>query len=176
MYERRAEWAADIAESHSTYRTLIYFRSRIPRQAWPLAFLAVLDAAALQLALCPDSAPAAARPMLRIGFTSMRSLALTLGVRVNDDPRPDDPLALTREEFDAAVRRLADAGWSFERDLDQAWRHFRGWRVNCETAACSIAAHLDLPPALWSGTRTYLGAPAAGDLPERTVNQEPGPG
>jgi hypothetical protein len=173
LYERWAEWAADISESHSTYRTLIYFRSRNPRQAWPLALLAVLDAAALHLALCPDSAPAEARPLLRIGFTAMRTLAGTLGVQVDDDPDPADPLTLTREDFDAAVRRMAEAGWAFERSPDEAWPHFRGWRVNYETAAYIIAAHLDLPPAVWSGPRARLGVAA---IPQRPVDREPGSG
>jgi hypothetical protein len=172
LYERWAEWAADISESHATYRTLIYFRSRNPRQAWPLALLAVLDAAALHLALCPDSAPAEARPLLRIGYSAMRSVAVTLGVPVNEDPHPDDPLVLTRAEFDVAVRRMAEAGWTFGRDPDAAWPHFRGWRVNYETAAHNIAAHLDVPPAPWSGPRTRLGAVAP--LPERPAHHEPG--
>jgi hypothetical protein len=171
LYERWAEWAADVSESHSTYRTLIYFRSRNPLQAWPLALLAVLDAAALHLALCPDSAPSEARPLLRIGFTAMRTIAATLGVPVSDDPRPSDPLALTRPEFDAAVARLAEAGWTFERQPDEAWPHFRGWRVNYEAAAYNIAAHLDLPPAPWSGTRSRLGA--AVTMPLRPVDREP---
>jgi hypothetical protein len=171
LYERWAEWAADIAESHATYRTLIYFRSRNPRQAWPLALLAVLDAAALHLALCPDSAPVEARPLLRIGFTAMRAVARTLGMRVDDDPDPADPLTLTREDYDAAVRRLAEAGWAFERSPDEGWPHFRGWRVNYETAAYGIAAHLDLPPAVWSGSRARLGAVVA--MPQRPVNREP---
>jgi hypothetical protein len=172
VYERWTEWAADVSESHTTYRMLIYFRSRNPRQAWPLALLAVLDAAALHLALCPDSAPAEARPLLRIGFTAMRSVAGTLGVQVNDDPHPGDSLELTRADFDAAVHRLAEVGWTFERSPDQAWPHFRGWRVNYETAAYNIAAHLDLPPAAWSGSRARLGAAAA--MPQRPVNREPG--
>ncbi len=172
LYERWAEWAADVAESHTTYRTLIYFRSRGPRQAWPLALLAVLDAAALHLALCPDSAPGEARPLLRVGFTAMRAVAETLGVRVNEDPHPADPLVLTREEFDMAVRHLAEAGWTLERPPDEAWPHFRGWRVNYETAAYNIAAHLDLPPAVWSGSRARLGAVAA--MPQRPANREPG--
>lgn len=171
VYDRWAEWAADISESHTTYRTLIYFRSRNPQQAWPLALLAVLDAAAMHLALCPDSAPAEARPLLRIGFTAMRDVAMTLGVEVNDDPHPTDPLELTREDFDEAVRRLLDAGWTFERSPDQAWPHFRGWRVNYESAAINIAAHLDLPPAVWSGTRARLGVSAA--MPQRPVHREP---
>jgi hypothetical protein len=171
LYERWAEWAADVSESHTTYRSLIYFRSRDPRNAWPLALLAVLDAAALQLALSPDTAPPEARPMLRIGFTAMRAVAETLGVPVNPDPRPDDPLALTRADFDAAVTHLTEAGWTFSREGDEAWAHFRGWRVNYELAAHNIAAHLNLPPAPWSGLRTRLGGTVP--LPERPPHREP---
>lgn len=173
LYERWTEWSADVAESHTTYRTLIYFRSRNPRQPWPLALLAMLDAAALHLALCPESAPVEARPLLRVGFTCMREVATVLGVHVNADPRPDDPVALPREDFDEAVRRLAMAGWRFERTADEAWPHFRGWRVNYETAARNIAAHLDLVPAAWSGVRARLGAAEA--RPDRPVDHEPGP-
>jgi hypothetical protein len=172
LYERWAEWAADISESHATYRTLIYFRSRNPHQAWPLALLAVLDAAALHIALCPESAPAEVRPLLRIGYSAMRTIAATLRVPVNEDPHPSDPLALSRADFDDAVRRLLEAGWTFERSPDAAWPHFRGWRVNYETAAHNIAAHLDLPPAPWSGSRAYLGAATA--MPQRPENREPG--
>jgi hypothetical protein len=172
LYERWAEWAADITESHASYRTLIYFRSRNPEQGWPLALLAVLDAAALHLALCPDDAPAEARPLLRIGFTAMRTIAATLRVPLNDDPHPGDPVHLTRAEFDTAVRHLAEAGWELERTPDEAWPHFRGWRVNYETAAYNVVAHLDLPPAPWSGPRARLGAVAP--PPRRPPNREPG--
>lgn len=104
----------------------------------------------------------------------MGEIARTLGVEVNDDPHPEDPLELTRDDFDAAVRHLAEAGWTFERPADEAWPHFRGWRVNYETAARNVAAHLDLPPALWSGPSARLGASAA--MPRRPVNREPGSG
>jgi hypothetical protein len=173
LYERWTEWAADISESHTTYRTLIYFRSRYPRQAWPLALLAVLDAAALHLSLNPEAAPAETRPLLRVGYVTMRSIAATLGVEVSDDPRPDDPLVLTRADFDEAVEHLTDAGWTFERTPDEAWMHFRGWRVNYETAAHGIAAHLDLPPALWSGPRVRRGLGSVTARPQRPPHREP---
>src|SRR5580698_11251451 len=83
LYERWTEWAADISESHTTYRTLIYFRSRYGENPWPLALLTVLDAAALQLSLCPGSAPSEARPLLRVGYITMRSLARSLGLPFN---------------------------------------------------------------------------------------------
>jgi hypothetical protein len=171
LYERWTEWAADIAESHTTYRPLIYFRSRYPQQPWPLALLAVLDAAALHLSLNPSSVPAEARPLMRVGYIAMRSIARSVGIEVEDDPRPDDPLVLTKDDFDEAVRHIAETGWTFERKPDEAWPHFRGWRVNYEAAAHGIAAHLDLPSAPWSGQRTRLGqAPAR---PQRPPHREP---
>lgn len=148
----------------ATYRTLIYFRSRNPRQPWLLALPAMLDAAALHLAaLCPQSAPGGARP-LHLPAGDRRGA----GGRISDDPRPDDPLALAREEFDTAVEHLAG---NVERTPDEAWPHFCGWRVNYETAAANIAAHLDLVPAPWPGARARLGAAEA--RPDRPVDREP---
>ena len=54
MYERWTDWAADVSESHAAYKSLIYFRSPKPTRSWVIAFLAMLDAAALHLSLCPD--------------------------------------------------------------------------------------------------------------------------
>ena len=106
LYERWTEWAADISESHANYRALIYFRSPDPAGSWLLSLLAVLDAAALQLALCPESAPSQARPLLRVGYIAMRKLAKSLRLPAPDDPHPDDPIAITR----GRVRRRRRAG------------------------------------------------------------------
>jgi hypothetical protein len=172
VYDRWTEWAADISESHTNYRTLVYFRSPDPQTSWLLGLLAVLDAAALHLSLNPGTAPSEARPLLRVGYITMRKLARSLQIPVNDDPHPDDPIALTREEFDAAVDRMRRAGWVFERDPDEAWPHFHGWRVNYEAAAYALARFLDLPPAVWSGTRPRHRPPP--QLPVRPPHREPG--
>ena len=118
-----------------------------------VALLAVMDAAALHLSLSPITAPASARPLLRMGYVALREMAGTLGIAVDPDPDPADPIQLTRAEFDGAVERLVSVGWKLERDQDQAWKHFHGWRVNYEAAAYGLALHLDAPPALWSGPR-----------------------
>jgi hypothetical protein len=172
VYERWTEWAADISESHTNYRTLIYFRSPDPRASWLLSLLAVLDAAALHLAFNPSSAPPEARPLLRVGYLTMRRLARGVGVAVNEDPHPDDPLVLTRQEFDDAVEHMREAGWQFERDAGDAWPHFHGWRVNYEAAAYALARFLDLPPAIWSGDRPQHRPPP--QLPTRPPHREPG--
>src|SRR5215467_8108534 len=172
VYERWTEWAADIAESHTNYRTLVFFRSPDPQTSWLLSLLAVLDAAALHLAFNPSSAPPEARPLLRVGYLTMRKLARGLGITVNEDPHPDDPLVLTRKEFDAAVEHMREAGWQFERSADDAWPHFHGWRVNYEAAAYAMAGFLDLPPAVWSGERPQHRAPP--QLRVRPPHREPG--
>jgi hypothetical protein len=172
LYARWTELAADISESHINYRTLVYFRSLDPATSWLLSLLAVLDAAALHLALNPLTAPQQARPLLRVGYLTMRNLAVNLSLPVPEDPDPDDPIELTRTEFDEAVRWLHDAGWQTERSPDDAWPHFHGWRVNYETAAYQIALHLDLPPALWSGPRR-AGRPSAAP-PRRPKDRRPG--
>ncbi len=172
VYERWTEWAADIAESHTNYRTLVYFRSPDPNTSWLLGLLAVLDAAALHLALNPGTAPAEARPLLRVGYITMRKLARSLGMAVTEDPHPEDPIVLTREEFDEAMDRMRRAGWVFEREPDEAWPHFHGWRVNYESAAYALARFLDVPPAVWSGSRPRHRPPP--QLPVRPPHREPG--
>jgi hypothetical protein len=171
LYERWTEWAADLSESHSSYRTLIYFRSPEPKRSWLLALLSVLDAAALHLAICPQSAPTQARAVLRMGYLTLRKLASVSGIKVENDPAPDAPLQLTREQFDSAVAQVVSSGWLPERDLDEAWIHFRGWRVNYEAAAYGLAFHLDVVPALWSGPRRNSEAVLP---PDRPIDRRPG--
>ena len=151
-----AQWenfAADVAESHTSYPVLVYFRSPRPLRSWLIGLLAVLDSAALFLALAPGRAPSEARLCLRMGYLSLREIAHALGVHVDNDPKPDDPLALTREEFEEAVDYIRSSGFAAERDAAAAWPHFRGWRVNYEQAALALADRIEAPPALWSGIR-----------------------
>jgi hypothetical protein len=172
LYERWTEWAADITESHTAYRNLVYFRSPDPTSSWLTSLLAVLDAAALHLSLCPGSAPPEARMLLRVGFTTIRKLAGQFSLPVPEDPEPDGPLELTRADFDEAVTWLQAADWIIEREPDDAWPHFRGWRVNYEAPAYALALFLDLPPALWSGPRRDARRPA--QPPRRPPHRSPG--
>ena len=159
MYERWMEWAADLSESHSAYQVLLYFRSTTARRSWVISLLSILDAAAMHLALCPVTAPAEARNMMRVGYLAFRQLSAVIGHPVTDDPSPDRDLSLTRDEFIAAAERVRASGMEFEREPEAAWVHFKGWRVNYEEAAYALAANLDVVPALWSGPRSRPGPP-----------------
>lgn len=149
------QWAADVAESHTSYPWLMGFRSPRKLDCWVVSLLAVLDAAALYLAVCPQSAPAEARQFLRMGYVALRTMARAGGHAVNDDPLPTDPLRLTFEQFALGVEHLREAGFPLERDAEDAWADFRGWRVNYEDAAYFMANLAEAVPAPWSGPRRY---------------------
>jgi hypothetical protein len=156
FYDRWEQWAAEVSESHTTYPVLLVFRSPDPWSSWIVALLSVLDAAAMHLALNPTTAPSQARLSLRMGYTALQRISDALGWEFDRDPMPDSPLQLTKEEFAAAVALLHDVGFTTERDADEAWPHFRGWRVNYESLAYRWADRVLAPPAPWSGPRTGL--------------------
>src|SRR6266567_909191 len=107
LYARWERWAADIAESHTTYLPLVRFRSPKPLSSWVTALLAVLDSAALFLALSPKSAPVVpARLCLRGGFLCLNRIAQAMGIEVPDEPDPRAGISLTYEEFLEAIARM----------------------------------------------------------------------
>jgi hypothetical protein len=166
LYIQWERWAADVAESHTTYLPLVRFRSPRPKSSWVLALLAVMDSAALYLSLAPDSAPdVEARLCLRGGFDCLTRVARALGCDVPDRADPAAGISLSYEEFLDAVQRIRDVGFDIQRDPADAWPHFVGWRVNYEQAAYAIAYAIDAPPALWSGPRRYPVPPIAPDRP-----------
>jgi hypothetical protein len=159
LYIDWERWSADVAESHSNYPSLLRFRSPDPYSSWIVSELAMLDSAALYLAVAPSRAPVTARLCLQMGFTCLRRLGRTLHMSISDDPRPDDPIELTREEFEQGWQRLVAVGFPLERSFDEAWAHFRAWRVNYESIAYRLAWAIDTAPALWSGPRRHGGTP-----------------
>jgi hypothetical protein len=154
LYARWERWAADVAESHATYLPLVRFRSPRPLASWVTALLAVLDSAALFLALSPKSAPVVpARLCLRGGFLCFNRIARAMAIEVPDEPDPPAGISLSYQEFLDAVARMREVDFPIERDPEQAWADFVGWRVNYERAAYAVAAAVEAVPAQWSGPR-----------------------
>jgi hypothetical protein len=161
MFVAWQKWAAEVAESHTTYLTLVRLRSPRPLSHWLTALLSVMDAAALHLALTPSSQPKdTARLCLRMGFVAMNQIGRAMRVPVNDDPNPDaDQISISYADFERAVAMLQELNYPLERTAEQAWPHFRGWRLNYDTTALALAKALDAPPALWSGPRRFPSKP-----------------
>jgi hypothetical protein len=154
LYARWERWAADIAESHSTYLPLVRFRSPKPLSSWVTALLAVLDSAALFLALSPKTAPVVpARLCLRGGFQCFNQIAQAMEIELPAEPNPEAGISLSYDEFLGAIARMREVDFPVEREPEDAWPDFVGWRVNYEQAAYAVAAAVDAVPALWSGPR-----------------------
>jgi hypothetical protein len=105
-----------------------------------------------------------------MGFTALRQMGRAVGIDVDHDPDPDTQTQLTFEEFETAVQRLNDVGFEVERTAEEAWPHFRGWRVNYEGVALALARATNAPPALWSGPRRWPSTPIP---PSRPQNRRP---
>jgi hypothetical protein len=163
MYELWERWAADIAESHTTYLPLVRFRSPRPLSSWVTALLAVLDSAALMLALAPNEVAnleVPARLCLRSGFLCFRDVGRAMGFTIPEEPDPSAGIAVTYEEFLDAIARMQRVGLKIERKPEEAWPEFVGWRVNYEQAAYAIAKEVEAVPAFWSGPRRHKNCPA----------------
>ena len=160
LYGDWERWASDVAESHTTYLPLVWFRSPRPLSSWVTSLLAVMDSAAMYLALSPQAAPTvAARLCLRSGFTCFQEIATAMGFDIPRDPDVTWGTSISYEQFLDAVARLEQVGFPIERKAAEAWPDFVGWRVNYETAAYALAYSLDVVPALWSGPRRHKDIP-----------------
>jgi len=168
LYAQWERWAADVAESHTTYLPLVRFRSPQPLSSWVTSLLSVLDSAALFLALSPKAAPVIpARLCLRSGFQCFNRIAQAMGIDIPAEPDPETGTALTYGEFLEAVDRMREVDFPIERTPAEAWPDFVGWRVNYEQAAYAVASAVYAVPALWSGPRRHPTEPVAPIRPPR---------
>jgi hypothetical protein len=160
LFSSWERWAAEVAESHGTYPSLVRFRPPRPLSHWLTSLVAVMDAAALHLALAPSREPKlAARLALRMGFIALGQIARAMRQPVPDENGPDAPVSLSYDDFRDATAMLREVDYPIDRSDEEAWPHFRGWRANYDATALALAKLLDAPPALWTGTRRWPSTP-----------------
>jgi hypothetical protein len=94
-----------------------------------------------------------------MGIRCLRSVARALKIPYDTDPLPTTGIRLTRAEFDDGFRRLEEVHFPMERDADEAWRHFQGWRVNYESIVDRLTFLTLPPPAPW-----FVEQPALGEV------------
>jgi hypothetical protein len=170
LYATWERWAAEVAESHSSYPVLLRFRAANPMSSWLTGFMAVLDSAALYASIATDGSPLQARLFLRMGFGCLQQLADTVGIAYDSDPRPDAGIRLTEAEFQQGIDRLRAYDFPMDRPIEEVWIHFQGWRVNYESIAYNLAFQIDAPPALWSGPRRQ---PTPQIAPKKLLDRTP---
>lgn len=153
-------WAADITESHVSNPWLNVFRSPVAQHSWVLGLLAVLDSAAIYVAVAPDQAPPEARPCLRAGMIAFRTLARQAGPPRRFDRPPeqvelDTPVNITLDQFIEAVDHIAAVGFPVTETSGDAWKVFQFWRSQYEDAAYVLADFVAAPYVPWS-RREYI--------------------
>ena len=147
-------WFADVEESHSTLATLVFFRSPRPDMSWITAAGAVLDAASLTLSAVDVPYEVSAALCIRAGYLSLHSITHSFGIPLPHEPHfPDDPISISRAEFDETLTQLAVAGLPIKADRDQAWKDFGGWRVNYDRSLIELCILVMAPFAHWSSDR-----------------------
>ncbi|MDZ4717419.1 MAG: hypothetical protein SH847_03040 [Roseiflexaceae bacterium] len=154
-------WFAEIEESHTSLPALTFFRSPQPHRSWVTAAGTILDAAALTQSALDIPANPQASLCIRGGYVALRRIADYFRIPYPPNPKPDDPIYVSREEFDQALNRLEQAGVPLKADREQAWHDFVGWRVNYEAVLLAFCTLTVAPEAPWSSDRAprQYGAP-----------------
>ena len=91
---------------------------------------------------------------IRAGFLALRRIADVFNVPYDPDPAPDDPISVSRQEWDEAMDEMAAAGVPLVADREQAWEAWRGWRVNYDTVLLNLARLVEAPPTPWVSDRS----------------------
>lgn len=149
-------WVAgfvDIEETHTSLASLPFFRSPRPDRHWVTAIGAVLDAAALRASTCDLPRQPSAELCIRAGFLALRHIGDFYGIPQPADPQRGDPISITREEWEQARRRMAEAGIPVREDVEEAWLDFAGWRVNYDAVLLTLAGLVMAPYAPWVSDR-----------------------
>lgn len=149
------QWFVEIEESHTSIPALAFFRSPQPERSWVTAAGCVLDTAALYHSSVDTGRVRSPRAALtlRTGFFALRRIAAYFSIEFPHAPNPDDPISITRREFDLVMVELQAVGVPLRADLDQAWRDYAGWRVNYDQALIALARLTMAPPGRWSSDR-----------------------
>jgi hypothetical protein len=174
LYAEWERWAAAVSESHANYPALVWFRSPVSTRSWLLGLVAMMDAAALQHAASPAITPHQARLCLSMGIRCLRSIANAWRIPFDEDPQPGTAIRLTRGEFEDGYGRLEEINFPLERDVEETWRHFQGWRVNYEPIVDALTLLIVPPPAPWFFNRPELVGGAVFPLVINRTPDEPG--
>jgi hypothetical protein len=150
LFSKWESWFVDVEESHTSIPAIAFFRSPHPERNWVTAAGVVLDTAAIVWSVVDQPTNGQAAVMIRTGSFSLRRIADFFGDHYNPDPKPDDPISISRREFDLLCVELQAAGVPLRADRDKAWADFAGWRVNYDAPLVALARRVVAPPARWS--------------------------
>ena len=174
LYLEWERWAATVSESHANYPALMWFRSPVSTRSWLLGLTAMMDSGALYHSVSPELAPARRGCACPWASTvcapwPVPSTFPTSSILCRR-PASVSPGPSSTRGSDGS--RSVD--FPLERDADEAWRHFQGWRVNYEPIVDALTRLVVPPPAPWFIARPELGAAAWPLVLNRTPDEPEG--
>jgi len=161
-------WFLQIEEQHTTLSLLNFYRSPQSDRHWVTAAGCVLDTAALIASSVDVDRATRAGLVLRSGYLSLRTIADSFGLDYDPDPTHDDPIRISRAEFEHVLDELAKLDIPLHPDRDRCWDHYSGWRVNYDEVLIGLAAITKAPYAMWSSDRAREWLPE--DIPSEAVS------
>lgn len=156
FWARWEEWFIELEESHTSLAPIAFFRSSHAGRSWVTAAGAVLDAAALRLAVLDLPHRADADLCLRVGTATLWEVAALFRLPTGPAEGPDAGVSISRIEFDAVRARLTAAGLPVRPDAGESWREFERARGAYDVALLNLAALTMAPYAPWSSDRSLL--------------------
>jgi hypothetical protein len=143
VWEEWRRWFNDSRETHTALPMVVLFRSARAERSWVTTTAAVLDSAALRISAVDAPYDPGTALCIRSGFLCLRDIASPHDITFDDDPRPGDPIGITRADFDASYSKMEAAGVPMH-SREQAWRDFAGWRVNYDSVIEDLSRLLTL--------------------------------
>jgi hypothetical protein len=158
LWRQWEAWFADIEESHTSFPILAFFRSPQPQRSWITSAGALLDGASFWAGAIEHPRDPDAQLCIRAGYLALRRIADVFRVPYDPEPAADDPISVSRQEWDEAVAEMEAAGIPMLADREQAWQAWKGWRVNYDAVLLNLARLVEAPPAPWVSDRSPISA------------------
>ncbi len=170
VWRSATNWMLDLDQTHCAFPALCYFPESQSDQSWVASIGAVLDGAAILLSasdFATDNGTGGAvkGPMMALAYgmpTVVRiglAAALPIGPPkklldlVASDPGGPPAIALSRDEYFAALDRLHDLLAVPEAERDRCWGRFAWIRSGYDQALRGLAGLTMAVPAAWTTDR-----------------------
>ena len=117
----------------------------------------MLDAAALRIVGARHRVDSPQAGLcIRSGYLALREIADFFGFENDHDPAPDDPITITREEFDEVYERLGAAGCPCGPTATRRGATSRAGGVNYDAVLTTLAGLVMAPYGPWTSDRSVI--------------------
>jgi hypothetical protein len=154
LWREWMDWFADVEETHTTFPIVTLFRSSHPERSWIASAGALLDGASFWAGAVEHPKDPDVQLCIRAGYLALRRIADIFKLPYDPDPGIDDPISISREEWDEAMDEMAAAGVPLIADRNAAWAAWKGWRVNYDSVLLNLARLVEAPPTPWVSDRS----------------------